>query len=102
MKTLIIALATSAALISGAHAANTSFSTGDGFDRSNHVVDQTLFGGAVLDVEPTASIGGVVAAGNQVLTGRERINGREFSIRYTLNADGSKNIVSKSATSSSN
>ena len=89
MKTLIIALAASAALATGAQAANTSFSDGDGFVRAHN-----------LDREPTASIGAVAGAADQVYYGEERIGGRQFNIRYTLNGDGSKNILSKSAQSS--
>ncbi|MGB7432239.1 MAG: hypothetical protein WA921_07200, partial [Ahrensia sp.] len=58
---------------------------------------QTLFGGAALDLEPTASIGGV--AEGQVFTGLEVINGRDAEIRYTLDG-GVKNIISKSFRSS--
>lgn len=89
MKTLLIALVTTAALATGAHAANTSFSDGDGFVRMHKTLDR----------EATASIGAVAAA-NQVISGEQRINGRQFNIRYTVNADGSKNIISKSAQSS--
>lgn len=96
MKTFIIALATTAALATGAHAANTSFSDGDGFVRSQHKAGQTLLGRSI-DREPTASIG---VRGNQIITGVERKGGREFNIRYTANPDGSRNVISRSARSS--
>ncbi|MGB7431525.1 MAG: hypothetical protein WA921_03560 [Ahrensia sp.] len=98
MKTLLITLATAATLMAGAaHAASTSSSTGDvrAFDSN----PQTLFGGAALDLEPTASIGGV--SEGQVFVEQQFINGREANVRYTLDG-GVKNIVSKSFTASGN
>ena len=100
MKTVIIALAATVLTAGTALASNNnSFSNGDGFDRQNHVVDQTLFGGTVLDFEPTASIG-VVGAGNDVRIDRHFDGGREVIERFTINPDGSRNVLSKSYGSS--
>lgn len=96
MKTLMITLATAATLIAGAaNAASTSNS--EGAVRAFNPNVQTLFGGAALDLEPTASIGGVSAG--QVFVGHELVNGREATVRYTLDG-GQKNIISKSFRSS--
>lgn len=100
MKTIALALAATVVAAGTAFAANdTSFSNGTGFDRSNHVVDQTLFGGTVLDFEPTASIG-LVGAGNDVRIDRHFDGGREVIERFTINPDGSRNVISKSYGSS--
>ena len=96
MKTIALALAATVVAAGTAFAAeDNSFSNGNGFDRSTHVVDQTLFGGTVLDFEPTASI-----AGGDIRIDRSFKGGREVIERFTLNADGSRNVLSKSYGSS--
>ena len=96
MKTIALALAASVLAAGTAFAAeNSSFSNGNGFDRSSHVVDQTLFGGTFLDFEPTASIGG-----NDIRVDRSFKGGREVIERFTINPDGSRNVLSKSYGSS--
>lgn len=90
MKTLLITAATVATLFAGAaHAASTSNSDGD--VRVFNPNPQTLFGGAALDLEPTASFGAV--SSDQVFAESTFINGRSAEIMYTLDA-GEKNIVS--------
>lgn len=97
MKTLLITLATAAALLANAaYAADTSSSNGN--VRSFDSNPQTLFGGRGLDREPTASIGSAVSSG-EVFSGIERIHGREAHVRYTIQ-NGKKKIISKSFRSS--
>ena len=97
MKTLALTIAAAATVLAGAaHAASTSNADGD--VRVFNPNAQTLFGGAALDLEPTASIGAGVSAG-QVFTAEETVNGREVLIRYTLDG-GERNIISKSFQSS--
>ncbi len=96
MKTIALALAATVLTAGTALAASdSSFSNGNGFERHNHVVGQTLFGGTALDFEPTASIG-LVAAGNAVQIDRSFERGREVIERFTINPDGSRNVLSKS------
>ncbi|MEM0899345.1 MAG: hypothetical protein AAGI92_05285 [Pseudomonadota bacterium] len=98
MKTLALTIAAAATVLAGAaHAASTS--NADGEVRVFNPNPQTLFGSSALDLEPTASVGGVAAAAGQVFSGRETINGREANIRYTIEG-GERNIISKSFTSS--
>lgn len=97
MKTFLITLATASTLIAGAaNAASTSNS--DGEVRVFNPNQQTLFDGAALDLEPTASINAMSADG-QVFSGTQMINGRDADIRYTIEG-GEKNIISKSFRSS--
>ena len=97
MKTLALTLAAAATVFAGAaHAASTSNADGDVTSFNSN--PQTLFGGSVLDLEPTASIGGAVSAG-QVFAEETTINGRDVMVRYTLDG-GEKNIISKSFGSS--
>ena len=92
MKTMIIAVAATLMAAGTAFAAeNSSFSDGHGFERAPKVAMQ-------LDLEPTASIG--LAASNDVLIDRRFDGGREVIERYTLNLDGSRNVLSKSYGSS--
>ena len=53
-----------------------------------------------LDNEPTASIAGLAFDG-QVFRGDAWINGREYVQRFTLNTDGTMNVLSQSPKSSS-
>ena len=92
MKTIALALAAAIVSTGAAFAAeNSSFSDGHGFERAPKVAMQ-------LDLEPTASIG--LAASNDVLIDRRFDGGREVIERYTLNLDGSRNVLSTSYGSS--
>ena len=92
MKTLALTLAAAATLIAGAANA-ASFGNDDNL-RVHNPNKQTLFGGAVLDAEPTASV--VAVAGEQIFTTQEFINGREATVKR----DASGAIISKSYTGS--
>ena len=89
MKTMIIALAATVMAAGTAFAAeNSSFSDGNGFERGVQA--------AQLDFEPTASIGG----GNDIRIDRTFKGGREVIERFTINPDGTRNVLSKSYGSS--
>lgn len=96
MKTILIALAASAALIVGAQADNNSFSTGEGFDRSEHVVDETLFGtnGMGLDTEATASTG-MNGNASGVFTREFYERGAEVTQTFTVDAEGNRTVISE-------
>ena len=98
MKTLALTIAAAATVLAGAaHAASTSNADGD--VRVFNPNAQTLFGGAALDTEPTASIGAGLSSGG-VFTEEVNVNGRRALIRYSVEG-GQKNIISKSFRSSS-
>ena len=89
MKTVIITLAATVLTAGAAVAAeNNSFSEGHGFERGVKAV-------AAIDFEPTASI-----AGNDVRIDRSVKGGREVIERFTINPDGSRNVLSTSFGSS--
>ena len=89
MKTMIIALAATVMAAGTAFAAeNNSFSEGHGFERGVKTV-------AAIDFEPTASI-----AGGDIRIDRGVKGGREVIERFTINPDGSRNVLSKSYGSS--
>jgi hypothetical protein len=91
MKTLALTLAATLIASTSAFAANSSFSNGDGSYLQN---------GGNLDMEATASIGTDVIDTNAVFTSTEYVNGRDATVKYTLGADGERNIISKSFRSS--
>lgn len=100
MKTLALTLAATLVASTSALAANSSYSTGDGSYLNRGPVTETLFGGN-LDMESTASIGAVdIVDTNQIFTRSEFINGRDATVKFTLGADGDRNIISKSFRSS--
>ena len=98
MKTLALTLAATLIASTSAFAANSSFSNGDGSYLNNGT--QTLFGGN-LDQEATASIGSVATIDTtNIFTVDEVVHGRDAKVKFTLNADGSRNIISESFRSS--
>jgi len=91
MKTALIALAVIATGSIAARAGDSSYSNGSGPEI------QTYSNASGIDYTATASSG---AASDQVRHDRIYDRGQDFVIAYTLNADGSRNILSKSQTSS--
>ncbi|KPA99955.1 hypothetical protein [Ahrensia marina] len=92
MKTLALTLAATLIASTSAFAANSSFSNGDGSYLQN---------GGNLDMEATASIGTAAAIDtNHIFTVDEVVHGRDAKVKFTLNADGSRNIISESFRSS--
>ncbi len=92
MKNALIALAFIATGSVAAHAGNSSFSNGSGPEV------QTYSNASGIDYTATASVG----ASGEVHRDQVYDNGQDFSVIYTLNADGSRNVLSKSRTSSTN
>ena len=102
MKTLALTLAAALVASTSAFAAENSYTNGNGNYANSGPVEETLFGGTVaggLDMEPTASIDMIDT--NHVFRTNDYINGRDAVITYTLNADGSRNVLSKEFRSSS-
>ena len=91
MKTLALTLAATLIASTSAFAANSSFSNGDGSYLQN---------GNNVDMESTASIGTNAIDTSAVFTSSEYVNGRDATVKYTLGADGERNIISKSFRSS--
>ena len=92
MKTLALTLAATLIASTSAFAANSSFSNGDGSYLQN---------GNNVDMEATASIGSVATIDTtNIFTVDEVVHGRDAKVKFTLNADGSRNIISESFRSS--
>ena len=92
MKTALIALAFIATGSIAAQAGDSSFSDGSGPEVRPYA------NATGVDYTATASIG----ASGEVHRDQVYDNGQDFSVLYTLNADGSRNVLSKSRTSSNN